>query len=143
MAFRIMSIKLHRKVKDAAFTLVELLVAVGLFGITSMALCTTYYYSARGFASLANYGELDKINRIAMDTLTQEIRQARLVTDVATNSFSIINGDGLSVTYWFNPSLKQFVRTCSDGTSRVLVSSCSLISFDVFQRNTIAGTWDQ
>src|SRR5206468_2891916 len=47
------------------------------------------------------------------------------------------------VTYWFNPALKQFVRSASDGSSRVLISSCALIQFDVFQRNTVAGTWDQ
>ena len=78
-----------------------------------------------------------------MDTLTKEIRQSKLVTDVQSNSFSVINGDGVSVTYWFNPDLKQFIRSASDGSSRVLISSCALIQFDVFQRNTVAGTWDQ
>jgi len=52
-------------------------------------------------------------------------------------------GMGVSVTYWFNPALQQFVRSASDGSSRVLISSCALIQFDVFQRNTVAGTWDQ
>ena len=125
------------------FTLLEVLIATGLFGVATAAVCTIYMVSTRGFASLANYAELDKINRTAMDTLTKEIRQARLVTDVQSNSFSMINGDGVSVTYWFNPSTKQFTRSASDGSSRVLISSCALIQFDVFQRNTVAGTWDQ
>jgi hypothetical protein len=99
--------------------------------------------ATRGFASLANYAELDKINRNAMDNLTMEIRQAKLVTDVQSNSFSLINGDNVSVTYWFNPSLKQFTRSASDGTTKVLITSCALINFEVFQRNNIAGTCDQ
>jgi len=137
-----MFIRLQRKVK-LGFTLVEMLVATGLFGVVTGAVCTVYMASTRGFASLANYAELDKINRTALDILTKEIRQARLVTDVQSNSFSIISGDNISVTYWFNPSSKQFIRSAGDGSSRVLISSCSLINFDVFQRNTVPGTWDQ
>ena len=137
-----MCIKLGQKLKRG-FTLLEMLIATGLFGMASASVCTLYLVSTRGFAYLSNYGELDKINRTAMDTLTKEIRQSKLVTDVQSNSFSVINGDGVSVTYWFNPALKQFVRSASDGSSRVLISSCALIQFDVFQRNTVAGTWDQ
>ena len=137
-----MSIRLGQKLKRG-FTILEMLIATGLFGVASASVCTLYLVSTRGFASLANYAELDKINRTAMDTLTKEIRQSKLVTDVQSNSFSVINGDGVSVTYWFNPLLKQFVRSASDGSSRVLISSCALIQFDVFQRNTVAGTWDQ
>ena len=137
-----MSIRLGQKLKRG-FTILEMLIATGLFGVASASVCTLYLVSTRGFASLANYAELDKINRTAMDTLTKEIRQSKLVTDVQSNSFSIINGDGISVTYWFNPELKQFIRSAGDGSSRVLISSCALIQFDVFQRNTVAGTWDQ
>jgi type II secretory pathway pseudopilin PulG len=137
-----MSINLRGRQKRA-FTLIESLIAAGLFGVAIATVCTIYLVATRGFASLANYAELDKINRNAMDYLTQEIRQAKLVTDVQSNSFSIINGDNVSVTYWFNPTLKQFIRSSSDGGSRVLISSCALINFEVFQRNNIAGTWNQ
>ncbi len=132
-----------RRKSKRGFTLVEMLIATGLFGVVMAAVGSIYMFSTRSFASLATYADLDKINRTAMDTLTREIRQARLVTNVATNSFSLINGDGVSVTYWFNNGLKQFVRSANDGSSKVLVPNCDLISFSVFQRNNIAGTWDQ
>src|SRR5258707_14206512 len=109
------------------FTLVEMLLATGLFGIASAAVCSIYLFSTRSFAAMATYADLDKINRLAMDTLTKEIRQARLVTNVETNSFSLINGDGVAVTYWFNSGQKQFVRSATDGSSKVLVTDCSLI----------------
>jgi len=134
---------LLRPRQKRGFTLVEMMVAAGLFGVMTATVCTLYLVCTRSFSSLANYAELDKINRVAMDTLTKEIRQARIVTDVQSNSFSIINGDGMSVTYWFNPSQKQFVRSAGDGSMKVLISSCSLINFDVYQRNNIFGTWDQ
>jgi len=137
-----MFIRFPRKFKRG-YTLVETLVATGIFGIASVLLCTVYGFSARGFASLANYAELDKINRTALDTLTKEVRQARLVTNVSTNSVSIINGDGVSVTYRFDHDNAQFIRFANDGSSKVLVSGCNLLNFDVYQRNNIAGTWDQ
>jgi len=133
--------KLQGKSKQG-FTLVEVLVASCLFGITAVVLSTILVFSTRAFASLANYAELDKINRIAMDTVTKEIRQARLVTDVTSNSISIINGDDTAVTYRFETLDQRFVRTTAD-TSKVLVSDCSLLNFEVYQRNNIAGTWDQ
>ncbi len=132
-----------RRKSKRGFTLVEMLIATGLFGVASAAVCSIYMFSTRSFASLVTYADLDKINRTAMDTLTREIRQARLVSDVQSNSFSLINGDGVSVTYWFNTGLKQFMRSANDGSSKVLVPNCDLISFSVFQRNNIAGTWDQ
>jgi hypothetical protein len=120
----------------------ETLVAAGLFGVASAALCTVYAFSTRSFASLANYAQLDQINRVALDTLTKEIRQARVVTDVTSNSISFINGDRQSVIYNFDAGTKKLVRYIN-GTSHTLLSDCNLINFDVYQRNNISNTFDQ
>jgi prepilin-type N-terminal cleavage/methylation domain-containing protein len=137
-----MFIKPRRKSKQG-FTLLELMVAGGLFGITAAALCSFYLFSTRAFVSLASYADLDKINRIAMDTLTGEVRQARLVTDVSSNSVSLINGDGVPVTYYFDAAGRKFVRVDGINPPKTLVSDCDLLTFDVYQRNNIAGTWNQ
>jgi Tfp pilus assembly protein PilW len=120
----------------------ETLVATGLFGIASLALCSIYLFSLRGFASLANYADLDKINRTAMDSLSQEIRQARYVSSATPNSISIINGDGVGVSYIFNTLNGKLIRTASDGSSKVLLSDCRLLAFSLYQRNPINGTYD-
>jgi prepilin-type N-terminal cleavage/methylation domain-containing protein len=132
------------KRKKGGFTLMEFMVASGLFGIAGAALCTVYVFSAKGFLALADYAELDKINRNAMDTLTREIRQARQVVDVQANSITVINGEDHSITYNFDPTIQKLVRYDStDGSTRTLVSSCSLLNFDVYQRNPVDGTFDQ
>ena len=136
-----MFIELRRKHKRA-YTLVETLVATGLFGICSLALGSTYLYSLKSFASLVNYADLDKINRTAMDYLSQEVRQAKAVVGATPNSFSIVNGDGLSVSYIFNPINGNLFRTASDGSSRVLLSDCKLLAFSLYQRNPVNGTYD-
>jgi Tfp pilus assembly protein PilW len=136
-----MFIKRQRK-SARGYTLVEMIVAFGVFGIVTVAICSIYLFSTRSFAALANYAELDKINRTALDTMTKEIRQAKVVTAASTNSITFINGDGLSVTYYFDPTTEQLVRSASDGSSRVLLSSCDLLTFHLGQRNLTNGTFD-
>jgi prepilin-type N-terminal cleavage/methylation domain-containing protein len=142
MEFKIMFIKFRFNSKRG-FTLVETLVAAGLFGIASAALCTVYAFSTRSFASLANYAELDQINRTALDTLTREIRQARVVTDVTSNSISFINGNQVSVIYNFDAGTKKLMRYAAGSLPQTLLSDCNLINFDVYQRNNISNTFDQ
>ncbi len=124
------------------WTLMEMLVAVGVFSISGLALATIFLFSIRSFASMANYSALDEANRHALDILTREVRQARAVVDCSTNSITVLDGNNVSITYHFNPTSKQFIRTTSEGTSEVLLDDCNLLSFMLFQRNPVNGTYD-
>ena len=131
----------HRR---RAYTLVEMMVSVGLFSVVGGTIMAMYLFGSRSFVSLANYADLDKINRIALDILTREIRQARQVTGFPTNSIALINGDDHNISYYFNDATRQLVRNDSTtGVSKTLVSSCTLLNFDVYQRNNISNTFDQ
>ena len=123
------------------FTLVEIAVATGLFGIAGLALATVYLFSATSFAALVNYAELDKINRTAMDTMSMEIRQAQSVVSATPSSITIINGDGVNVTYSFNALSGKLLRTTAT-SSKTLLSDCTLLAFNLYQRNPIGGTYD-
>ncbi|MEK7707439.1 MAG: prepilin-type N-terminal cleavage/methylation domain-containing protein [Verrucomicrobiota bacterium] len=124
------------------FTLVEVMVATGLFGVASLALCSVYLFSTTSFAALVNYAELDKINRTAMDTMTKEIRAAQAVTAATPSSFTIINGDGVNVNYSFNPLSGKLQRTPAGGSPQTLLSDCTLLAFNLYQRNPVGGTYD-
>lgn len=71
-----MFIKGQRKTRRG-YTLVEIIVATGLFSLAGLALATVYLFSTTSFAAMVGYAELDKINRTAMDTMSKEIRQDR------------------------------------------------------------------
>ncbi|MEY2429368.1 MAG: hypothetical protein QOJ40_2253 [Verrucomicrobiota bacterium] len=128
----------------SAWTLVEMVAALGVFSISGLALCTIFVYSIRSFAALNNYCTLDRANRQAMDLLTGEIRQAKQVTNYSTNGTStltILNGNGQTVTYTFSPTTKQMLR--NDGTStQVLLTNCSLLNFSLFCRAPITNSFD-
>ena len=123
------------------WTLVEMMVSVAVFSISGLALATIFMFSIRSFAAMANYADLDKQNRIAMDKLTREVREAKAVTAYTTNSLSILNGDGNTITYTFNPTTKQLIR--GDGSStQVLLNNCSLLSFSLFERPPVGYSFD-
>ncbi len=152
-----MCFKLAPKAQHA-WTLVEMMVAVGIFTLCGMVLMGAYIFSVKSMASMYNYAVLDQYNRQAMDLLTREIRQSKQVLDYSTNSVTILTAKddgstGPTVTYSFSPTTKKMMRTSSDGTSKLLLDNCSLLQFQLFTRcpsNAVFGSfpvatdnWDQ
>lgn len=129
-----------RRGRNAGWTLPEMMVALGIFSIASLALATLFLFSVRSFAALSNYATLDQQNRHAMDIMTREIRQATEVTSYSTNppSISFKDGDGNPVSYSFNTQTHQMLRTAG-GQSQVLLTNCNLLNFQLYQRNPNTG----
>jgi hypothetical protein len=131
-----------------AWTLVEMMVAVGVFTLVGMALMGTYIFSVKTMASMYSYALLDQNNRQAMDQLTREIRQSIKVLSYSTNSITVLTAKddgpaGPAVPYAFSPSTKKMLRT-SDGASKVLLNNCSLLKFELFTRcpsNAVFGSF--
>lgn len=138
-----MFIKLSRHAARA-WTLPEMMVAVGLFSIAGLALMTLYLYSIKSFATLTNYAMLDMENRKAMDLLTKELRQARYISSYTSNSLrnSLVfrNGDGYDVTYSFAPTQKVMTRQVNGNTTMIL-TNCDLLNFSLFQRNPSSNSY--
>ena len=135
----------NRAQRSSAWTMVEMMVAIGVFSISSLALATIFLFCIRSFAAMTNYAVLDKANRHAMDVVTAEVRQAQQVLNYSSNanstSLTILNGSGLNVTYTFDSTHKQFTR--NDGTSTtVLLTNCNLVTFGLFVRPPESNSFD-
>jgi type II secretory pathway component PulJ len=127
---------IKRQKRTAAWTLLEMMIAVGVFSIASAAIGSAYVFSLRSFQALSNYNILDQQNREAMDLLTREIRQANMVssfTNGQNSSLTLVDGALRSVTYSFNRNTQQMIRT-SNGVSKVLLDNCSLLNFHLGMR---------
>jgi prepilin-type N-terminal cleavage/methylation domain-containing protein len=122
------------------WTLLEMMIAVGIFSLVGMSLMGTYMFSVKTMASMYSYALLDAYNRQAMDQLTWEIRQSKKVLAYTTNSITILavnptNGVESTIKYQFSPTKKKMVRqNLSDNTSKLLLDNCSLLQFDLFTR---------
>ena len=128
-------------------TLVEVLVAMGVGSILFVAVGTLAFYSARSFAALSNYVELDNFSRNALDQMSREIRQAdalltgtdhQLVFQVTNPT----NGVASQVTFTYDPGTRKLTRT-QGGTTTTLLKECDFLKFSIYQRNPIGGTYDQ
>jgi prepilin-type N-terminal cleavage/methylation domain-containing protein len=129
-----------------AFTLTELMVAMGVAGILALAVMSFFLYTSQSFAAMANYAELDKQSQLAADKLTQQIRQVNQLTSYTTtngviNSLTFRDFDSASLTFSYDPGTGTLART-KNGTTGTMLANCTSLRFQIFQRNVQYGTFD-
>ena len=116
---------------EHGLTLVEMMVAMALSSMLMAAVALLSVYSARTFASMENYTDLDVHSRNALDVMGRELRQATAVVGSQTNTsvryVSLTNanaGIGLKVTWNMDAGTLVFnktgqpAKTCLTGCDR-------------------------
>jgi len=128
-------------------TLVEIMVALGLGSLVLAVAMAVTFQSSRSFATMANYVDLDRTSRNALDRITSDIRQADKLTSFSTNQLVFQttdpnSGATNSLTYDYSPGNKTLSRTLN-GQTTVLLKECNLWQPKMYQRNTITNSFDQ
>lgn len=126
---------------NSGFTLVEAMIALGVTGLIMLALVSISMLSGRSFVAFSNYVDLDSDNRIAMDTLTRDIRECTRVTGYSTNRLVIEEAGGSSITYQYFSDRKILTRT-QNGVVKTLLTGCDTLTFNIAQRNPVNGSYD-
>ena len=129
------------KPAQGGFLLSEVLVTFGITALLFIAIAAVAMFSGQSFVALANYVELDDHNRIAIDTLTRDLRQCNRVISSTTTSLSIEDSDGTTITYNFNADTAMLTRAHLGQTS-VLLRGCDRLNFSLGQRNPVGGSYD-
>ena len=138
-----MFIKLNTRRHSLGASLVEYLFGLAIGGIVLAAAASMTLYTARSFAALENYSDLDDKSRNALDIMTRDIRQVTSLTTFATNRLDFLDADGVStLSFVYSPSART-LRRISGSDNTILLSECDNLTFAMFQRNPIAGTFDQ
>jgi len=131
-----------KRAGSSAFTLTEMMVSMGIGGIVLAILGALTIYTGRSFAALANYTELDRYSRNALDQMVFKIRQANELTSFSSNRIVFTYRATNTLTYEYSPSARTLTESIG-GDSKVLLKGCDILSFAIFQRNTAAGSYDQ
>src|SRR5687768_7807459 len=123
------------KARRRGMTLIELLVATAIAGVVLIAVGGLMFYSARSFAALTNYVDLDQRSRNALDAMISEIRQTDGLTTYSPTQliFSNTNSSPPTLTYTYNPTAKTLTKTLG-GVSTVLLTECQELQFTIFKR---------
>src|SRR6266540_7108234 len=93
------------KTRSRGMTLVEVMVATGVGSIVLVAVMALSLFSARTFAALTNYVQLDIKSRTALDTIATDIRQADALTAATSTSLTFRTMDpdtGVTNTLAYN-----------------------------------------
>jgi len=123
------------------FGLLELLIATSVGSILLISTGMLISFSARSFAAMTNYVDLDSKSRKALDRITRDIRQANGLTSFTDRELVLQDWDNQPLRYTFNPETHQLTRT-KDATE-VMLTECDFLRFDTFQRNPVGGSYDQ
>jgi len=140
MVFKVTSTKACRRA--AGLTLIEFIFASSISSIVLLACASLAYYSARSFAGIVNYVDLDIKSRAALDQMSKDIRQSSSLTSYATNQLVFDYGGGSTLTYTYSATDRTLTRIL-DRAQKVLLTECDYLRFAIFQRNPIGGTYDQ
>src|SRR6476646_1569124 len=123
--------------RRGGFTLIQMVVGVGIGSLALMILASLSSFTARSFAALANYTDLDAASRSALDTMSQQIRQTRRLTEGSTNRLVFEDSDGGTLQFFYDSGAKTLRRIKNGGASKVLLSNCQQLTFSMYQRNPV------
>lgn len=127
--------------KIAALTLIELMIGSAIATLLLATILALSSYTVRSFAAISNYVTLERGSRKALDRLSMMIREADGVTDFRTNRLQL-SYHGTPLIYSFDAGTKTLAET-HNGETTTLLTDCDSFQFDIFQRNTVSGSYDQ
>jgi hypothetical protein len=126
-------------------TLVEMMFASGITAIIVSGVMALAFYTARSFAAITNYVDLDIKSRQALDTMTTEIRQADGLIAATDKSLKFQTTDPTSgatntLQYIYDPTAQTLTRTLGTN-SKVLLTQCTFWTNILCQRNVTNATF--
>ena len=137
MDFKITSTK-----RRAGFSLVEMMVALGIASLVMVATASLTSYTGRSFAALYNYSDLDQASRNALDTMSKQIRQTRRLMEGAATRLVFEDFDGAQLEYNYSPNARILTRVKAGEPNKILLRNCDELTFSLFQRNPIGGSYN-
>lgn len=119
--------------------------SVGLLVLT--AAVAFWAFAAKTCASLLGYVELSNKSKIAMDTISQQIRNAKRVKSCSTSALvlSLPGTNSDTVTYSYNSTDQKLAQSFYVGgvtSTSILLSECTNFQFYIYQRTPISNSFE-
>ena len=130
---------LRSPVRTLAFTLVEMVIGVGLSTLLAVVGCFLTVYGARTFLSVGHYIDLDEQSRNAVDIIGREIRNSSAVVSFQTNlpirSLTLTNDSSFtSVTLTYDQTARTLVMTKTGQSPITNLVQCDKWNFALYDR---------
>jgi hypothetical protein len=125
---------------QAGVTIAEFLIALGIAGVILAQLCLLWLYSSRSFAAQMTYTDMDQRSQRALDTLTQNLRQCKALTNFMTTCITLVDYDDRPLTFAFE---NGELRRIKNNVSKTVLTNCVSGQFAMYQRTPVGGSLDQ
>ena len=128
-------------------SLIEMIVSLGVGSIVLAIVGMLTVGALRSFVVMGNYSSLDVRNRLAVDKITRDVRQAESVAISPPGStpkwieFETRFGDSPKVRYtWYASDFYTNTLICDKGAqTEVYLTGCEQFDFALYQRAPISG----
>lgn len=123
---------------SAGWTLLELMISTVIGVMMLGCVAAAFIFMNRNLSATANYEELDRQSRNAIDIMTRDIRQAGALTNFSTSSLSFTNQDGTLLRYtWDTTNYVTYTNASTNNGGPyggTLLKGCKYLNFSIFQR---------
>lgn len=127
-----------RQPRRSGYTLVEMLVALGVGVFIVGTITTTGITLVKSMVAIGNYCDLNRESRNTLDVMSADLRNTADVSAITSNSVTVTNDlTGDVISYSWDGS-NDLTRTF-DGTSRIMLQHCDYLNFNGYQRNPTNG----
>ncbi len=138
----------HRPSPAAGFTLLELLVSVGLGVVVIGVIVSISIMTSWNYVGTYNYVKMEDQSRNALDIINREIRNCTDLLSFSNNtnntasSFLKLTNDyaNIGVTIAYDGTAQTLVLTKTGQSSQTLLTKCDNFSFQLFNRVPNIGT---
>jgi prepilin-type N-terminal cleavage/methylation domain-containing protein len=114
-----------KSINNKGFTMVELLISLGLLGLIITAAGFFYFTGVEGFNRSENQVKVQQNLRVAMNTLSSEVRRAdKIHIDLDKTKIKLTVSDGSSRSYEFISSDKEIRLAESNSTVAMYIEDC-------------------
>jgi hypothetical protein len=141
MVYKTTSIRNEGLRNTSGSSLVEAMIAIGVTGLLMLVLANVSMLSGRMFVAFVNYVDLDDSNRLAMDTLTRDLRECQRVVSCSATQLQIEDPDGFIVSYVFDSAAGTF-RRFKAGIPKELLTGCDSLLFSLGTRNPSGSSFE-
>lgn len=122
------------------FTLVEMLVAVGLGMLVMGVVASLGYFAVRSFVLIGNYSEMGRENRYALDIMLREIRKSTSVVSFQTNNpksltlTNAIDNKAMTISWDATAADSPLVFQMTGQEPQNVLVGCDSWDFTLYQR---------
>jgi len=154
-----------RILRNTAFTLIEMMVSIGIGMVVVAAVTTTFMSQTKIYNAQEQINEMEQNARAALDVITRELKMAgykpntgpvyglgalgvnfdntKLVIEADLNADNSIDGSAGSlerISYAYNSSSKRITRRLGSGTSDVLADNITAFNFTYLKADGTTAT---